>query len=255
MSPQIYVGGDVRALQWPVPVMVSFGRLRRYVKMPRAATPFWVEDSRGFSELSQRGRWTITPVEYVEGLERHAVEIGNLRWASPQDWMCESWILEKTGKTEAEHQDLSVASVVQLRAMTQKVHIVPVLQANPEGPHGGLDGYLRCADLYESAGIHLAAEPVVGLGSVCRRQGGREIRDLVRELAKLNLPLHGFGVKTAGIANYGHLLTSFDSFAWSMGARYRGGLCTHGLVKHETNCPQWAADWRQNVMSKLALAA
>lgn len=248
MSPQIYVGGDTQALRWGIPVMVSFGRLRKLVNLYRAAAP-WVEDSTGFTQLSTHGRWTITPMEYVEGLERHAEEIGQLRWASPQDWMCESGILEKTGKTLREHQELTVASVLQLRTMTRKVHVIPVLQGQT------VADYLRCRDLYESAGVHLDAESVVGLGSVCRRQGSREIRDLVRELAKLNLPLHGFGVKTAGIANYGHLLTSFDSFAWSMGARHRGGLCTHGLVKHETNCPQWAADWRRNVMSKLTLAA
>ncbi|MGH8933286.1 MAG: DUF7221 family queuine tRNA-ribosyltransferase-like protein [Egibacteraceae bacterium] len=53
-----------------------------------------------------------------------------------------------------------------------------------------------CADLYERAGVALTTEPLVGVGSVCRRQASAEITGLLTSLAALGLRLRGFGVKT-----------------------------------------------------------
>lgn len=71
--------------------------------------------------------------------------------------------------------------------------------------------YERCHDLYDRAGIDLTREPLVGLGSVCRRQATGEAHDIIRRLRARGITrLHGFGVKTLGLRRYGHLLTSAD---------------------------------------------
>ena len=77
-----------------------------------------------------------------------------------------------------------------------------------------LPDYLRCVDMYAAAGVDLRDVPVVGLGSVCRRQATSEIGELVTCFAERGLRLHGFGVKSAGWRLYGHLLASADSMAW-----------------------------------------
>lgn len=241
-----YLGADIHWLAHAgYPLMVSHGRLRRAVTLPRAAAP-WVCDSRGFTELSQHGEWTITPREYVTGLRRYRDEIGQLRWASPQDWMCEPWITAKTGLSVVEHQRRTVANLIELRTLAPDLPIIPVIQG------WELNDYLRCLDMYAAAGVDLLAEPVVGLGSVCRRQGTGQIDTIVSVLAATGLRLHGFGVKTEGLASYGPLLASADSFAWSFGGRRRVGHCPHGLVRWEANCPERARRWREQVLARLS---
>lgn len=243
-----YLGGDVQALTWGVPVMVSHGRLRTRRRLPRATAP-WVCDSRGFTELSQHGRWTIPARDYAAALRRYAREVGQLAWASPQDHMCEPWILRKTGKTIPEHQQLSTESVLLLRALLAgEVHVIPVLQG------WKLRDYLAHDRLYLAHGIDLRAEPVVGLGSVCRRQATDEIHTIVSVLSSVGLKLHGFGVKTAAVEVVGELLESADSEAWSYAARRRIVHCAHGLVKWAANCRMCALEWRDNLLSRLGHA-
>ncbi|MBQ1165804.1 hypothetical protein KBZ21_48280, partial [Streptomyces sp. A73] len=65
-----------------------------------------------------------------------------------------------------------------------------------------LQHYLDCLAMYTDAGIDLAAEPRVGLGSVCRRHATSEINEIVATLHSHGLRLHGFGVKTQGLSDY-----------------------------------------------------
>jgi hypothetical protein len=106
--------------------------------------------------------------------------------------------------------------------------------------------------MYADAGIDLTAEPVVGLGSVCRRQGTDEIGRIVTVLAdQYGLKLHGFGVKLGGVAKYGSALTSSDSMAWSADGRRRAG-CAHGRpVKSEANCIHYALEWRDRLIRSI----
>jgi len=93
------------------------------------------------------------------------------------------------------------------------------------------------ADLYAAAGIDLAAEPLVGLGSVCRRQATAEAHQIITALHARGITrLHGFGVKILGLARYGHLLASADSLAWSEDARRRGHPMP-GCPPHRPGCP------------------
>src|SRR5262249_10900031 len=105
------------------------------------------------------------------------------------------------------------------------------------------------ASLYRDAGIDLIAEPVVGIGSVCRRQNTRDADIIIRSLAPLRL--HGFGVKTTGLLAFGQRLSSADSLAWSYNARRHPALprCAHGSC---ANCLIWAARWRGQLLARLA---
>jgi hypothetical protein len=227
-----------------VPLFVSHRRLARLGRLPVAGTR-WVLDSGGFSELSLFGAWQTTPAAYAAAIVRYRDEIGRLDWAAPQDWMCEPFITAKTGRTIAYHQAATVASVLDLRARVGPI-VAPVLQ----GWH--LGDYVVCAELYRIAGIDLTAEPVVGLGSVCRRQGTGTIAAIVTELAGYGFALHGFGIKTNGLGLYARHLASADSMAWSYNARHHHALpgCRHRTC---ANCPRWALRWRDRVIRRAAI--
>lgn len=237
-----------------VPLFVSDVRLRPYKHLPRAAAP-WALDSGGFSELQYHGRWTVTPEQYANRVRRYHDEIGNLAWAAPQDWMCEPAVITGghfgpltftgTRLSVAEHQTRTVENFLHLRAIAPDLPFIPVLQGYT------LPEYEHCADLYTAAGIDLTREPLVGLGSVCRRQATGEIHTIVTALHERGITrLHGFGVKTLGLHRYGHLLTSADSMAWSFDARRerrpQPGCTTH---KNCANCLTYALTWRQRLLA------
>ena len=223
------------------PLFISHRRLRDRRTFPRAIAP-WALDSGGFSALDGRGEWDMTETQYVAAVRRYRDEIGQLAWAAPMDWMCEPRVRSKTRKTVAEHQALTVGNYVRLRGMAPELPFIPVLQGF------ALDDYRRCADLYERGGVDLAAEPVVGLGSVCRRQATAEIGAIVATFADRGLRLHGFGVKAQGLAVYGGDLVSADSMAWSSRGRRVPG-CGRGRHKNEANCQYFARGYRARLLA------
>lgn len=206
----------------------------------------WALDSGGFTELTLHGRWITTPEAYVEATQRYSDGMGRLDWASPQDWMCEPHMLDKTGKTIQEHQYLTTQNVIHLRELAPHLPFIPVLQG------WELDDYLAHLALYESAGLDLTDEPVVGVGSVCRRQSSDDIGAIMRELHSLNIKTHGFGVKMVGLRKYSQYLSSSDSMAWSFNARYEDPLpgCTHRKCNH---CLRYALLWREKVLAAAAV--
>lgn len=229
----------------PVPLFISDRRLRDYKTLPRAARP-WALDSGAFTELSRHSSWDHgpTPRQYIARVRRHRDEIGNLAWAAPQDRMCEPFILVKTGHSVGQQQRLTVDNVVRLRSLDPDCEIIPVLQG------WRASDYLRCADLYDRAGIDLTAEPLVGLGSVCRRQATGQVELLIYSLHARGITrLHGFGVKTRGL---GRLLTSADSMAWSYAARRQPPLpgCDTRHVDC-ANCPRYAYRWHARLRASL----
>lgn len=226
------------------PLFISHMRLAKRKTLPRALGP-WALDSGAFTQLATHHMFTATPRQYVEAVARYANEIGSLDWAAPQDWMCEPFMLERTGLTVADHQRFTVENYLELRALGDCLPFIPVLQGWRR------DDYLRHVDMYEAAGVDLAALSRVGLGSVCRRQGTGEADAIIRSLAPLRL--HGFGVKTTGLLRFGHRLASADSMAWSYNARRNPPLsgCTHQSC---ANCSAWATRWRQRILAKLATA-
>lgn len=225
-----------------VPLFVSHTRLGPYKRLPKAAGA-WSLDSGGFTQLNTNGQWSVTADEYADAVMKYQEGIGGLDWASPQDWMCEPWIIEKTGKSVAAHLELTVASYLELKTLAPDAPFIPVLQG------WEMDDYLKCAELYESAGVRLADCPTVGVGSVCRRQSTDDIGTIMANLSELGLNLHGFGVKITGLKKYAKYLTSADSMAWSYAARVRPIRlpgCEHDKCSY---CMTWALQWRESALA------
>lgn len=209
---------------------------------PRSLGP-WALDSGGFTELSTFGKWTTTPTEYVADVRRFSDAIGGLEWAAPQDWMCEPWIIEKTGLTVAEHQRRTVANYLELLDAWPDGPFVPVLQGWEPSD------YMEHIEQYDRAGIDLRKLPLVGLGTVCRRQHTVTAERIVRSIARLGIRLHGLGFKVTGVRRCADVLASADSLAWSYAAR-RGSIRLQGHP-HKTcnNCLIWALQWRERLVS------
>lgn len=221
------------------PLMVSRNTMPKK-RLPRAVVP-WVLDSGGFTELSLYGGWRMGATEYVDLVRRYRDEVGMLQWAAPQDWMCEPWILHKTGRPLLHHQALTLANLLTLRGLAPDLPFIPVLQG------WALQDYLDHADDYALNGIDLAAEVVVGVGSVCRRQGTDEAVAILRALHERGIRCHGFGLKAKGIARAWPYLASADSLAWSYAARYQPSCGRDngrgGAVKTCANCRHAALEW------------
>lgn len=223
-----------------MPLFVSRRRLAGRKTFPRAVQS-WALDSGGFTELSMLGRWTVSPAQYAGEVRRFSEEIGNLRWAAIQDWMCEPWITAKTGLTVRDHQQRTIESYQELLNLAPDLPWVPVLQGwQPADYHRHVDAYRR-------AGFDLEKLPLVGIGSVCRRQHTGMVEELIEDLCGTGIRLHGFGFKIKGLLRVSHLLTSSDSMAWSMAARMSDPLpgCTHRSC---ANCILFASKWYERVV-------
>jgi hypothetical protein len=247
--PRFYLGThQPNWLSLGVPLFISDRRLRRYRRLPRAAGR-WALDSGGFTELSRYGTWDTgpTPAQYVDRVRRYRDEIGHLDWAAQQDWMCEPFITAKTGLSAREHIHRTVGNFCELSALGPDLNIVPSVQGYR------VADYLYCVERYDKAGVDLRRVPLVGVGSVCRRQSTHEVGEILTLLHQAGVTrLHGFGFKIQGLARHGALLTSADSMAWSAHARRRPRL--PGCTRHAScaNCPRYALQWRQHVLDAAA---
>ncbi|MCZ4096002.1 deazapurine DNA modification protein DpdA family protein [Streptomyces sp. H39-C1] len=236
-----------------VPLFISVRTWREGVTLPRA-TVRHAMDSSGFTEIQKHGQWTVTPAQYVKEVRRVRDEVGLLDWAAPMDWMCEPAIIHGgwhggqyfagTHLSVAEHQRRTVDNFLHLRTLAPDLPIIPVLQG------WEVSDYEDCADLYTRAGIDLAGEPVVGVGSVCRRQATAQAAAIITTLAGRGIALHGFGFKTHGLGVCGSSLTSADSLAWSAHARRRPPLPGH-THKNCANCQPYALQWRTRALNGL----
>ncbi len=243
---KFYLGTHKVAQHWwehRVPLFVSRRTLTGRKTLPEARSG-WALDSGGFTELSHPPHtWQTGVREYVADVRRFQDEMGHLDWVAPQDWMCEPFILEKTGLTVYEHQERTVENFVRLRQQLGML-VIPVLQG------WDLDDYLACWDEYAEQGVELADEPIVGLGSVCRRQNTSEAGLIVRRLAGEGLKLHYFGAKVTGLDRFHDALYSADSLAWSYQARREHPMagCHH---KACSNCSRYALRWRARLLERL----
>jgi hypothetical protein len=265
-----------------VPLFVSDATLRDYKTLPKARTR-WVPDSGGFTELQRHGRWTVPPAEYVARIRRYVDEIGHVAWAAPQDWMCEKPIIYggKFGPNTFagtrqfvdpnhtmshdeiiyEHQRRTILNVLTLRGIDPTLPFIEVVQGDKPWH------YLQHVDMYlDLAGIDLTQSPLVGVGSVCRRQATDEAGEILTALHDRGLTRkHAFGFKIEGMRRFGHLLTSADSLAWPYRAMKHGQAAArlglpHGLMwtcspgphhpaKNCANCRTFAMAWRRQVMA------
>jgi hypothetical protein len=253
---RFYLGTHVpRWLEYvDVPLFVSYRTLREIKgKLPRALQP-WGEDSCGFTELMKFGRWTIDENKYIEAVRKHSEHIGNLEFAAIQDWMCEPQIIHGnkqkkfvgTHLSVAKHQELTIDSWERLNEKAPELPWMPVLQG------WEAEDYIAHMEMYKARGHDLTRQKIVGVGSVCRRQGTEEGANIIRTVYQLGVKIHAFGFKTDGLMRIVDLIESSDSLAWSYGA-YKGkerlGRCkTH---KNCANCEYYALLWRQKILDKL----
>lgn len=196
----------------------------------------WIMDSGAFTEISTHGHYRHSVAQYAEQIKRWK-QNGNLMAAVAQDYMCEPFIVEKTGLSIPEHQRLTVRRYDELLAEDVGVYILPVLQGfAPED-------YVTHLHLY---GDRLAHGQWVGVGSVCKRNGDpRAVAAVLMAIkaARPDLRLHGFGLKTTALADpyITSMLETADSMAWSFHARING-----------RNANDWreAKRWTENISTR-----
>lgn len=189
---------------------VSVNRLRK--RRGAFAVGDWIMDSGAFTEITTHGHYRHSVAEYAEQIRRWAKN-GNLLAAVAQDWMCEPFVVKKTGLSVAVDRYDAL-----MREDTAGVYILPVLQGyHPED-------YSKHLQMY---GDRLPHGAWVGVGSICKRNGDPGAVAsvlLVIKRARTDLRLHGFGLKTTALADplIRSLLETADSMAWSFSARING---------------------------------
>lgn len=203
---------------------ISINRLRGRKKPVEC--PQVLVDSGAFTELNIHGCYRHDVEEYAAELIRlHDKGVVKIAGAVAQDYMCEPFMLEKTGLDIETHQRLSVERYDGLLAALHKHYgpvlpfvVLPVLQGyDPED-------YQRHVKLY---GARLTPVMWAGVGSVCKRNGRPEsVLEVLRAVkdARPDLRLHGFGIKKTSLSHPGvrELLATSDSMAWSLAARKEG---------------------------------
>ena len=176
-------------------------------------------DSGAFTELANHGKYRHSVEEYAAEIRRlHEAGVVNISAAVAQDYMCEPWMLAKTGLTIPEHQRLTIERYDALMACELPVPVLPVLQGFTPAEY---------VDHIRQYGARLKFGAWVGVGSVCKRQGDPSAIVAVLQAVHAERPdlrLHGFGVKKTSLVHPGvrELLYSADSMAWSFAARKQG---------------------------------
>lgn len=185
-----------------------------------------IVDSGAFMELKLHGEYKTSVEQHAATLHRlHTEGVCNIAAAVCQDYMCEPFMLAKTGLTIHEHQRLTVERFDLLKAELDRLFsghvpfpLMPVLQGF------AVEDYLRHIEMY---GDRLTPGMWVGVGSVCKRQGDVKVIETLLTAIKTvrpDLRLHGFGVKLTALLSkvVRRLLHSADSMAWSFSARKQG---------------------------------
>lgn len=180
----------------------------------------WIMDSGAFTTIATHGGYPLPVKAYADEIRAivRRQTSGNLLAAVAQDYMCEAWMLEKTGLTVADHQRLTIERYDDLVAEDTGVYILPVLQGYSSKE------YVAHVRAY---GDRLPQGAWVGVGSICKRNS--DICAIWKVLSSIkderpDLRLHGFGLKTTSLQNpiIRGLLWSADSMAWSFAARKLG---------------------------------
>jgi len=178
----------------------------------------WIMDSGAFTEISTHGCYRSSVEEYAAIINRWAHDTA-LVAAVSQDYMCEPFIIEKTGLSVDEHQRLTIERYDSLVALVDpRVYIMPVLQGYV------VSDYLRHIEMYGNRLIHGS---YVGVGSICKRNTNISAIEQILTAIKRkrsDLLLHGFGLKTTALSSWvvQNCLHSADSMAWSFAARREG---------------------------------
>jgi hypothetical protein len=182
-------------------------------------------DSRAFMMLRLHGRYPASTRAYVDKVHRIARLIEQLS-AVTEDYMCEPFMLAKTGLTTAVHQVLTIKRYDAIRKkIDPSVYLMPVLQGYK--PHEYVRHIRQYGDRLPLPKSKDDPGMWVGVGSVCKRNSSPDQIAAVLLAIRAERPdlrLHGFGVKLTALesALIRGLLWSADSMAWSYHARRNG---------------------------------
>lgn len=178
----------------------------------------WILDSGAFTRIAA-GRGHLSIKRYAKEILRWANN-GTLMAAVSQDFMCEPFILSKTGLTVNDHQRLTIHRYDRLLDELQKLdpghpYLMPVLQGFTPAEY---------TDHIHQYGDRLKFGQWVGVGSVCKRNGDPSAIEAVLMAIKgcrPDLRLHGFGLKRTALRSsiVWDLLQTADSMAPSYHAR------------------------------------
>ncbi len=233
----------------PVPLCVSAHTLATYVPggrgMPVAGVPYII-DSGAYTEIRDHGTWRWDEDQYGGMVYRLMDEIGTPDFVAPLDRPAEPEVLARAGTTTLDHQECTLESYLYLAREFPAAPWLPVLQG------WTLEEYERHDAMYRKAGINLAAQQRVGLGSICRRGSVQPVGAIAERFARRGYRLHGFGLKTTALRANAHHFASADSMAWSDQARrtrLRLPGCQHAGICN--NCPRWALTWRETVVTAI----
>ena len=194
----------------------------------------WILDSGAFTR-ARRGIPHLPVREYAEKIRRWS-KCGTMDACVSQDMMCEPFILEITGKTVEEHQQISTRNWLSLKDEDPGVYVMPVIQGWTPADY---------ARHTKEMSPHLEEGAWTGLGSVCKRQGKPQaISAVITAIMSVrpDLRLHGFGVKTTALsrADIYQRLHSADSMAWS----YQG----RRMEPKRNNDIAYCLEWTRNVV-------
>jgi len=157
-------------------------------------------DCAGFTTIEKHGGYPHPPEEWAREVHRlNSNGILKITVVVAQDYMCEPWMLAKTGLTIEDHQRLTIGRFDAVIAELHRLYdgpppfeVMPVLQGF------AISDYLRHIEMY---GDRLTPGMWVGVGSVCKRQGDPAIiEDLLLAIAGVrpDLRLHGFRCEADG---------------------------------------------------------
>ncbi|RYG87650.1 MAG: hypothetical protein EON59_06775 [Alphaproteobacteria bacterium] len=164
------------------------------------ACPEVMIDSGAFTKLAKHGGYPEPVDVYAAQLYRlHTQGVVRIAVAAAQDYMCEPFMLARTGLTVADHQRLTIERYDALLSALHDLFdgpppfpMMPVLQGFT------VADYLRHLADY---GDRLTPDMWVGVGSVCKRQGNVSAIEIILHAIKEvrpDLRLHGFRRKGHG---------------------------------------------------------
>ncbi len=218
-------------------------------------------DGAGFSILKKYNEWPTTAEQHARTMRRVVRALGArwIAWCTIQDWMCEVFMLRKTGLSVREHQRRTVQSYLDLCRLAPEIPWLPVIQG------WTLAEYLECVEMYRAAGVDLTEVERVGVGSVCTRQSTAEGVEIIVAMLRLGIQVHAFGYTASGLRALRKILTdeewsrlNSDSAAWSkhawksrilMPGHYHGKVTTNCA-----NCEEYGAEWSNDLRFSLEAA-
>jgi hypothetical protein len=168
----------------------------------------WLLDSGAFTRITS-GQGHLDPIIYAQQIDRWS-RCGDLAAAVTQDWMCEPFVLEKTGLSVKKHQKMTIERFDLLSELIEsRTYLMPVLQGYDADEY--IEHLLDYGDRLESGAW-------VGVGSICKRNANASsIVGVLMAIKSVrpDLRLHGFGIKKTALLSgiVWDLLYSADSQA------------------------------------------